>query len=160
MPTARSSPHARGDTPRCEPLRRTVTGSALCRLLTSPKLRLPLRRSRLLCVRLRQLRIELENFAEEALDWQPAAGAGSIATIVTHLVSSKGKETLRCVAGVASGRDRDAESLERELSMDQVLALVTAPMLWSLSWNLRSTRAGFSPCSPRRPFRPARCGQG
>src|SRR5215472_14686055 len=54
------------------------------------------------------VRHEIRDLDAAGLNWVPAAGANSIATIVTHLVGSEA-ETLRTVAGVDSRRDRDAE---------------------------------------------------
>ena len=58
-----------------------------------------------------QLRDELDGLDDDALNWIPAPGANSIATIITHLVGSEA-ETLRCVAGMTCERDRDAEFLD------------------------------------------------
>ena len=55
-----------------------------------------------------ELLLEVANRDDESLNWTPCAGANSVATIVTHTLGSAA-ETLRAVAGVPSGRDRDAE---------------------------------------------------
>ena len=70
-----------------------------------------------------ELRSELDGLDDDDLNWVPAPGANSIATIITHLLGSEG-ETLRCVAGVASGRDRDAEFVRRWRTMREVLGLL------------------------------------
>lgn len=70
-----------------------------------------------------QLRQELDGLDDYALNWIPAPGANSIATIITHLVGSEA-ETLRCVAGVECERDRDAEFIGYGLTMRDVLALL------------------------------------
>jgi hypothetical protein len=55
-----------------------------------------------------QIREEIIDLDEAGLNWSPGEGANTIATIVTHVLGSEA-ETLRCVAGVASVRDRDGE---------------------------------------------------
>jgi hypothetical protein len=70
-----------------------------------------------------QLRHELDGLDDDAINWAPTPGANSIATIVTHLVGSEA-ETLRCVAGVESERDRDAEFVGKGLIRKQVLDLL------------------------------------
>jgi len=72
-----------------------------------------------------QLRDELRGLDHRGLHWAPAPGANSIATIVTHLVGSEA-ETLRCVAGVASSRDREAEFAGEAVTMGAVAALLDA----------------------------------
>jgi hypothetical protein len=67
-----------------------------------------------------ELRHELSALDRDALNWVPTEGANSISTIVTHLVGSEG-ETLRSVAGVFSERDRDAEFIVDERTVDEVL---------------------------------------
>jgi hypothetical protein len=70
-----------------------------------------------------QLRDEVNGLDTNALNWVPTAGANSISTIITHLVSSEA-ETLRCVAGLTCERDREAEFVGKELTMGQVLDLI------------------------------------
>ncbi len=70
-----------------------------------------------------QLRDELSDLDDDALNWIPTPGANSIATIVIHLVGSEA-ETLRCVAGVTSERDRDAEFTAATLTKRDVLELL------------------------------------
>lgn len=72
-----------------------------------------------------QLRDELTGLDDDAINWLPALGANSIATIVTHLIGSEA-ETLRSVAGTECERDRDAEFVARRLAMDEVIGLVRA----------------------------------
>ncbi len=72
-----------------------------------------------------QLRDELDGLDDEALNWVPLPGANSVATIVTHLVGSEA-EALRCVAGVACERDRDAEFLGPGLTRADVFGLLEA----------------------------------
>jgi hypothetical protein len=55
-----------------------------------------------------QVRRELVGLDDEGINWSPDERSNSIATIVTHLVGSEA-ETLRRVAGVPGGRDREAE---------------------------------------------------
>ncbi len=55
-----------------------------------------------------QLRDEITGLDLEGLNWAPMEGANSISTIVTHLVGSEA-ETIRTVAGLPSGRIREAE---------------------------------------------------
>jgi hypothetical protein len=69
------------------------------------------------------LRDELDGLEDDALNWVPMPGANSIATIVAHLVGSEA-ETLRCVAGVACERDRDAEFVASTLAGQDVLLLL------------------------------------
>ena len=70
-----------------------------------------------------QLRDELDDLDDPAVNWVPASGTNSIATIVTHLVGSEA-ETFRCVAGMESARDREAEFGEKTLTKAQVLGLL------------------------------------
>ena len=72
-----------------------------------------------------QLRDELTGFDDDAINWVPAPGANSIATIVTHLIGSEA-ETLRSVAGVECERDRDAEFVGRRLTVGEVIGLLGA----------------------------------
>ena len=74
---------------------------------------------------LSRLRDELEGLDGDALNWVPTLGANSIATIVTHLVGSE-SETLRCVAGLPSDRDRELEFEGKEVTANEVLALLDA----------------------------------
>jgi len=71
---------------------------------------------------LSRLRDELEGLDGDALNWVPTLGANSIATIVTHLIGSE-SETLRCVAGLPSDRDRELEFEGKEVTANEVLAL-------------------------------------
>lgn len=70
-----------------------------------------------------QLRDELHGLDDETLNWVPMPGANSIATIVGHLVGSEA-ETLRCIAGLACERDRDAEFAGSGLTGPDVLRLL------------------------------------
>jgi hypothetical protein len=70
-----------------------------------------------------QLRDEINGVDARALNWVPTPGANSIATITTHLVGSEA-ETLRCVAGLPCERDRDAEFVDEDLGVRQVLGLL------------------------------------
>ena len=72
-----------------------------------------------------RLRDEVEGQNLDALNWVPTAGANSIATIVTHLVGSE-SETLRCVAGLPTDRDREAEFEVKEVTGVEMLALLDA----------------------------------
>jgi hypothetical protein len=72
-----------------------------------------------------QLRDEVEGLDGDALNWVPAVGANSIATIITHLVGSE-SETLRCMAGLPTARDRAAEFEDRRVTRAQVLELLDA----------------------------------
>jgi hypothetical protein len=71
----------------------------------------------------RELRDELEGLDDDALNWVPVPGANSIATIVTHLVGSEA-ETLRCAAGIACERDRDAEFVASMMTREDLLVLL------------------------------------
>ena len=71
----------------------------------------------------RQLRDELDDLDDEAINWVPVPGANSIATIITHLVGSEA-ETLRSVAGIICERDREAEFLGPALTRADVLRLL------------------------------------
>jgi hypothetical protein len=71
----------------------------------------------------RQLRDELDDLDDDALNWVPVPGANSIATIITHLVGSEA-ETLRCIAGVACQRDRDTEFVALMRTRQDLLVLV------------------------------------
>jgi len=55
-----------------------------------------------------QVREELAEADDELVNYIPALGSNSIATIVAHLTGSEA-ETLRCVAGVTCDRDRPGE---------------------------------------------------
>ncbi len=70
-----------------------------------------------------QLRDELKDLDDDALNWVPTPGANSIATIVRHLVGSEA-ETLRCIAGGACERDRDAEFVPSTQTRRNVLVLL------------------------------------
>ncbi len=72
-----------------------------------------------------RVRDEVEGLDRDALNWVPTAGANSIATIVTHLIGSE-SETLRCVAGLPTERDREVEFAGKEVSGSEVLALLDA----------------------------------
>ena len=71
----------------------------------------------------RQLRDDTEGLDADALNWVPVEGANSISTIITHLVGSEA-ETLRCVAGMSSERNRDEEFVRKELTIDGVHRLL------------------------------------
>jgi len=70
-----------------------------------------------------QLRDQLHGLDDDALNWVPMPGANSIATIIMHLVGSEA-ETLRCVAGIPSERDRAAEFLGPGLTRADVFRLL------------------------------------
>jgi hypothetical protein len=70
-----------------------------------------------------EVRGEVSGLDDDGLNWVPAEGANSIATIVTHLVGSEA-ETLRCVAGVASERGRAGEFAQVRRTVGDVLALL------------------------------------
>ncbi len=70
-----------------------------------------------------QVRAEIADLDDAAINWVPTPGANSIATIVTHLVGSE-TETLRCVAGVPCQRDRDAEFSGQRLGLSDVMAML------------------------------------
>jgi hypothetical protein len=77
----------------------------------------------LFCQVHQQLRDELDDLDDHALNWVPMPGANSIATIITHLVGSEA-EALRCVAGVTCERDRDVEFLGLGLRRADVFRLL------------------------------------
>ena len=68
-----------------------------------------------------EVRRSIEDLGDAGLNWTPGSGANTIATIVTHMVGSEA-ETLRCVAGVSSRRDRDSEFIGKERGIGEVLA--------------------------------------
>jgi hypothetical protein len=70
-----------------------------------------------------QIRAQVDGLDDGGLDWVPIVGTNSIAVIVTHLVGSEA-ETLRCVAGIASERDRKAEFSHPVEGMAAVLAIL------------------------------------
>jgi hypothetical protein len=70
-----------------------------------------------------QLRDEVSQMDATAINWVPTAGANSISTIITHVVGSEA-ETLRCVAGLPSERDRGAEFVGKELTLGEILELL------------------------------------
>lgn len=70
-----------------------------------------------------QLRTELGGLDDTPINYVPTPGANSIAIIVTHLIGSEA-ETLRCVAGVVCERDRDAEFVEQQLTIQEILGLL------------------------------------
>ena len=67
-----------------------------------------------------QIREELTGLDDHGLNWSPGEGANTIAIIVTHLLGSEA-ETLRCVAGVACVRDREAEFVSKARPMGDIL---------------------------------------
>jgi hypothetical protein len=88
-----------------------------------------------------QVRHEIDGLDGAGLDWSPGPGYNSIATIVTHLLGSEA-ETLGCVAGEPTRRDREAEFtpapgapkvLDQLATADAVIArlrpLMSAPRL-------------------------------
>jgi hypothetical protein len=68
-----------------------------------------------------QVRGEIRNLDEDALNWAPITSANSIAALITHLVGSEA-ETLRTVAGLVNIRDREAEFTVTRQASDQLLA--------------------------------------
>ncbi len=72
-----------------------------------------------------QVRAELFDLDTEGLNWIPVTGANTIAVIVSHLVGSEA-ETLRCVAELPCGRDRDAEFSSVTADMAGVMAMLDA----------------------------------
>ena len=68
-----------------------------------------------------ELRSILSNVDDKGVNWVPASGANSIATVLVHLLGSEA-ETLRSVAGMASDRDRDAEFVAETRTVDDLLA--------------------------------------
>ena len=70
-----------------------------------------------------QIRAEIEVLDREALNWVPTEGANSVATIVTHLLGSEA-ETVCSVAELPCERDRDAEFVDRERTIDVMLAML------------------------------------
>jgi hypothetical protein len=72
-----------------------------------------------------RLRDEVEGLEPDALNWVPTAGANSIGTIITHLLGSE-SETLRCVAGLPTERDREAEFQGEQVAPAVLRALIDA----------------------------------
>jgi len=68
-----------------------------------------------------QVRDEITDVHEDGLNWAPWHDANSISTVITHVVGSEA-ETLRCVAGVASVRDRENEFVSRWQTRAEILA--------------------------------------
>jgi hypothetical protein len=56
----------------------------------------------------------------EALAWRPASETSSIAVLVVHTLGSE-LEVLRCVRGLPSDRDRDAEFVDRAVTAADLL---------------------------------------
>jgi hypothetical protein len=84
-----------------------------------------------------ELRAEIENRSDGALNWVPCPGANSIATIITHTLGSEA-EALKAVTGETATRDRDAEfqmgyqnkdSLTAQLDTAESLLNTLAPRL-------------------------------
>jgi hypothetical protein len=67
-----------------------------------------------------QVRHEIADLDDVGLNWSPAPGANSIATVITHLVGSEA-ETLRSVAAVPQHRDREAEFTGGRRSAEELL---------------------------------------
>ncbi|HLM96220.1 MAG TPA: DinB family protein [Acidimicrobiales bacterium] len=67
-----------------------------------------------------QIRGEITGLDDDGLNWSPGEGANTIATIVTHVLGAEA-ETLRCVAGVASVRDRDGEFVRGARPLPEIL---------------------------------------
>jgi hypothetical protein len=72
-----------------------------------------------------EVRSEIAPLYIDDLNWVPADGANTIATIVRHLVGSEA-ETLRSVVGEACERDRDAEFVPSTTSKHELLGLLEA----------------------------------
>src|SRR6476660_7267867 len=70
-----------------------------------------------------EVRAEIAPLDTDDLNWVPADGANTIATIVRHLLGSEA-ETLRTVAGEACERDRDGEFVGPTTSKQEVLGLL------------------------------------
>ena len=70
-----------------------------------------------------QIRAEIEGLDPAVLNWEPTEGANSIGTIVAHLVGSEA-ETICSVAGLPFERDRDAEFIGGERTIDEILAML------------------------------------
>jgi len=68
------------------------------------------------------LRTQLRGLDGEALNWRPAAGANSIAVLVTHTLGSE-REMIRAVRSLNTVRDREAE-FRVEADADQLLRLL------------------------------------
>jgi hypothetical protein len=84
-----------------------------------------------------ELRAEIEQRGEDALNWIPCPGANSIATIITHTLGSEA-ETLKTLAGEDEARDREAEfqvghqdraSLTAQLDSAEILLDTLEPRL-------------------------------
>ena len=70
-----------------------------------------------------QIRSEIADLSDEALQWTPDDGANSMATLVVHLVGSEA-ETMRTIAGLDVDRDREAEFVPAALSVTDLVALL------------------------------------
>lgn len=112
---------------------------------------------------LRQLHDELRGLLREcdrdALNFIPCRGANSIATIVTHVLGSEA-ETLRSVAGVEGGRDRDAEFRMGEQTADALMSQmeVADALLDRLAPHLTADRLQMTGPLPTLPKSETRAG--
>ncbi|HYM66344.1 MAG TPA: DinB family protein [Patescibacteria group bacterium] len=67
-------------------------------------------------------RNQVKGLDREALNWHPAAGANSIAILVTHTLGSE-REMIRAVRSLTTERDRDAE-FRAEADANQLLVML------------------------------------
>jgi hypothetical protein len=106
-----------------------------------------------------QVRQEIAELDDLALNWTPTRGTNSIATIVTHLVGSEA-ETLRSVAGLPSSRHRPGEfSAGRRTAAEVAEELATADRLIAeLRPRLTSDRLHISVSLPTLPADERRSG--
>ena len=72
-----------------------------------------------------QLREELTGLGDDDVNWAPAPGTNSIATIVVHTLGSE-METLEVVAGLGSDRNRDTEFAVSHRTTRDLLDMLTA----------------------------------
>jgi len=67
---------------------------------------------------------------QDALDWTPFSGANSFNVIVTHIAGAEKYWLGDIVAGVSSGRDRDAEFRVRDLTVGELEARLQKSLLY------------------------------
>ncbi|HLN41690.1 MAG TPA: hypothetical protein VK215_04530 [Acidimicrobiales bacterium] len=100
-----------------------------------------------------QIREAITGLDEEGLNWSPGEGANTVATIVTHVLGSEA-EALRCVAGVACGRDREGEFAR--VGRDEWSTFSTRYAMATSCWrrcsrtSVRTTCTGPWPCRRSR----------
>jgi hypothetical protein len=72
-----------------------------------------------------ELRDELRDVDDQALDWTPGPETNPIGTLVAHLLASEA-EMLRSVRGLPAARDRNAEFAACPTTRAELLSLIDA----------------------------------